>query len=116
MKAGQTRLLATMDDKRSAKFAGVPTLKELGYDFVNDAIYSIVCPASIEPAVVKKLQEAFAKAAKNEQFLASLDLIDLVPLDYDGKKLEDFLKVNWKKINTHLIATGLIKEAATLPE
>jgi len=116
MKAGQTRLLVTMGDKRSPKFARVPTMKEYGYDFVNDAVFSIVVPSNLPPDRVKKLEEAFARATKDKQYREALDKIDLVPVYYDGKSFEDFLKVNWKKINTHLIATGLIKEAATLPE
>lgn len=116
VKAGQTRLLATMGDRRSPKFAAVPTLKELGYDFVNDAVFAIVCPATLSPDIAKQLEAAFLKAAKNEQYLAVLDNLDLVPLSQDGRNFEDFLKVNWKKINAHLIATGLIREAATPPE
>jgi tripartite-type tricarboxylate transporter receptor subunit TctC len=116
VKAGQTRLLATMGDRRSPKFAGVPTLKELGYDFVNDAVYAIVCPSTLSPDIVKQLETAFFRAARNEQYLTLLDNLDLAPVYYDGKQFEDFLKVNWKKINTHLIATGLIREAATSPE
>ncbi|MHB9099386.1 MAG: tripartite tricarboxylate transporter substrate-binding protein, partial [Syntrophales bacterium] len=116
VKAGQTRLLATMGDSRSPKFADVPTLRELGYDFVNDAVFGVVCPSGLSPDIVKQLEAAFAKASKNEQHLAILDNLDLVPLSYDGKKFEDFLRANWKKINTHLTAAGLITEAATLPE
>ena len=116
VKAGQTRLLATMGDRRSPKFAGVPTLKELGYDFVNDAVFSVVCPSGLSPNIVKQLEAAFARAAKNEQHLAILDNLDLVPLSYDGRQFEEFLRVNWKKINAHLIAAGLITEAATPPE
>lgn len=116
VRAGQTRLLATMGDRRSPKFPGVPTLKELGYDFVNDAVYAIVCPSTLSPDIVRPLEAAWARAARNEQYLAVLDNLDLVPAYHDGKKFEDFLKVNWKKINAHLIATGLIAEAATPPE
>ena len=43
VKSGQTRLLAVMSKKRSPKFPAVPTLKEAGYDFVNDAIYCNRC-------------------------------------------------------------------------
>lgn len=116
VKAGQTRLLATMGDRRSPKFAAVPTLKELGYDFVNDAVFAIVCPSTLSPDIVKQLEAAFLKAAKNEQYLTALDHLDLAPVYYDGKQFEDFLMVNWKKINTHLIASGLITGAATPPE
>lgn len=116
VKAGQTRLLATMGDRRSPKFAAVPTLKELGYYFVNDAVYAVVCPANLSPDIARQLEAAFSRAARNEQHLAVLDHLDLVPLNQDGRQFEDFLKVNWKKINTHLIETGLIREAATSPE
>jgi hypothetical protein len=39
-----------------------------------------------------------------------------VPVNYNSKEFDNFLKIHWKKINKHLIASGLIKEAATLPE
>lgn len=116
VKSDQTRLLATMGEKRSPKFPRVPTLKESGYDFVNDAVFSIVGPSSLPPAVVKKLEDAFTRAAKNQEYLKTLEKIDMVPVHYDSKRYEKFLRIHWKKINQHLIATGLIKEAATTPE
>ncbi|MCE5281924.1 MAG: tripartite tricarboxylate transporter substrate binding protein [Deltaproteobacteria bacterium] len=116
VKAGQTRLLATMGDQRSPKFPDVPTLKELGYDFVNDAVYAIVAPANLSPDIAKQLESAWAQAAKNEQYLAALDHLDLIPVNQDGRKFDEFLRANWKKINAHLKAAGLIAEAATAPE
>ncbi len=116
VKSGQTRLLATMSKKRSPKFPAVPTLKEAGYDFVNDAVFSIVGPANLPPELAKKLEVAFAKATKSKEYLESLDRIDMVPVNYNSKEFDKFLRINWKKINKHLIASGLIKEAATLPE
>ena len=116
VKSGQTRLLATMGDKRSPKFPDVLTLKELGYDFANDAVFSVVGPSTLPPEIAKKLGEAFAQAIKNKEYLDALDKMDMVPVHYEGKAFDDFLRVHWKKINKHLIASGMIKEAATLPE
>ena len=116
VKSGQTRLLATMSKKRSPKFPAVPTLKEAGYDFVNDAVFSIVGPSNLPPEVAKKLGAVFAQATKSKEYLEALDKIDMVPVNYNSKEFDNFLRINWKKINKHLIATGLIKEAATLPE
>lgn len=113
LKAGQIRLLATMNDKRSPKFPDIPTLKEAGYDFVNDAVYSIIGPHNLPREIVEKLEKAFAMAIENKEYLEALDRIDLVPVFYDGRQFEDFLKINWGKINRHLIASGLIKKAAT---
>ena len=116
VKSGQTRLLAIMSKKRSPKFPAVPTLKEAGYDFVNDAVFSIVGPSNLPTEVAKKLEIAFTQATKSKEYLEALDKIDMVPVNYSSKEFDNFLRINWKKINKHLIASGLIKEAATLPE
>lgn len=116
VRSGQTRLLATMDEKRSQKFPNTPTLKEEGYDFVNDAIFSVVGSANLQPQVAAKLEKAFAEAVKSKEYLEAIDKIDMIPVYYDSKKFDEFLRVQWKKVNKHLIASGLIKEAATLPE
>jgi tripartite-type tricarboxylate transporter receptor subunit TctC len=116
VKSGQVRLLATMGDGRSPSFPLVPTMKESGYDFVNDAVYAIVARADLPPDMAKMLEAAFARAIKDKQYLEALDRIDLIPVYYTGKRFEDFLKANWGQINKHLISTGLIKEAATQPE
>jgi len=116
VRAGQTRVLATMAEKKYPKFPDTPTLKEAGYDFVNDAVFSIVGPSNLPASVLKKLEDAFTEATKNIEYLNALDKIDMMPVNYSGKELDEFLRIHWKKINTHLIATGLIKEAATMPE
>ena len=116
VKSGQTRLLATMGKKRAPKFPDVPTLKETGYDFVNDAVFSIVVPSNLPPEVATKLETAFTQATKSKEYLEELDKIDMVPVNYSSKELDNFLRIHWKKINKHLISSGLIKEAATLPE
>jgi tripartite-type tricarboxylate transporter receptor subunit TctC len=105
-----------MSEKRSPKFPAVPTLKEVGYDFANDAIYSIVAPAGIPPKIAKNLEVAFAQATKSKEYLEALDMINMAPVNYNSKEFDSFLRIHWKKINKHLIASGLIKEAATLPE
>ncbi|RPI72564.1 MAG: tripartite tricarboxylate transporter substrate binding protein [Desulfobacteraceae bacterium] len=116
VQGGQTRLLATMGEKRAAKFLNAPTMKEAGYDFVNDAVYAVVAPATLPADIAKKLEEAFAKAGENKEYRDALDKVDLTPVYYNGKAFDDFLKMNWKKINKHLIQSGLIKETATQPE
>ncbi len=116
LKAGQTRLLATMNEKRSPDFPNIPTLKEEGYDFVNDAVFSIVGPANLPPEVATKLGKAFGQALGDKAYREVLEKIDMVPVSYDGKQFAEFLKTNWAKINKHLIATGLIKQAATMPQ
>jgi len=116
VKAGQIRLLAVISEKRSPKYPSVPTMKELGYDFANDAVFAIVAPSDIDPAIAKKLDNAFAAAAKTKEYLETLDKINMIPVYYDSKAFTAFLRMHWKIINKHMIASGAIKEAATKPE
>jgi tripartite-type tricarboxylate transporter receptor subunit TctC len=116
VKAGQARLLAVISEKRSPKYPNVPTLKEVGYDFANDAVFAVVAPADIDPAIAKKLESAFAEAAKSREYLETLDKINMIPVYYDGKAFDGFLRKHWKIINKNLIASGAIKESATQPE
>ena len=116
LKAGQIRLLATMGNTRSPEFSGIPTLQEAGYDFVNDAVYAVVGPANLLPEIGEKLEKAFARAIQDKECREGLQKIDLIPLYYDGRQFAEFLESTWGTINRHLIATGLIKEAATPPQ
>ena len=113
VKSGQLRLLATMGEERSQTFPSIPTLKEEGYDFANDTVYAIVGPTNLEPALAEKLEKAFAEAMKDKQYLDVLEKDNLIPIHMTGKDLDLFIKKNWKIINKHLIASGIIKQAAT---
>ncbi len=116
VKAGQGRLLAVISEKRSPKYPDIPTLMEQGYDFANDAVFAVVAPADLDPAVASKIEQVFTAATKDPDYLKILDRIHMVPVLYDGKAFSVFLKEHWKIINKNLIAAGVIKEAATQPE
>ena len=116
VKAGQARLLAVISEKRSPKYPEVPTMKELGYDFANDAVFAVVAPSDIDSVLAKKLESAFAEAVKNREYLETIDKINMIPVYYDGKAFDGFLRKHWKIINKNLIASGAIKESATKPE
>lgn len=116
VRAGQTRLLATMTEKRVAAFPEIPTLRELGYDFVNDTVFAIAAPADTPPEVLARLEAALAQAVKSKEYLETIEKLDMIPIQYDSKNMDAFLKIQWKIINKHLTGAGLIKEAATAPE
>ena len=116
VRAGQTRLLATMTERRVSAFPDVPTFRELGYDFVNDAVFAIAAPADIPPDIANKLEAVLAQAVKSKDYLETIDKIDMLPVQYGSKDLDAFIRIQWKVINKHLIGAGLIREAATLPQ
>ena len=64
------KLLVVYSEKRMPAFPNVPTLKELGYDFVVETLYAIYAPAGTPASIVKKLDEAFKKAMDDPEFVA----------------------------------------------
>ena len=88
---GRLRLLAVYTDERMKGF-DAPTLKELGYDLVAPSILGIYGPAKMEPAVVRKLQDAFQKATQTADFRSCSDQFGLKPDFKDSATFGAYLK------------------------
>jgi tripartite-type tricarboxylate transporter receptor subunit TctC len=78
---GKFKLLVVYSEKRMPAFPNVPTLKELGYDFVVHSSYYISAPAGTPAPIVKKLDEAFKKAMDDPEFIAYMKKAEL-PMVY----------------------------------
>ncbi|MCG6535975.1 MAG: tripartite tricarboxylate transporter substrate binding protein [Syntrophales bacterium LBB04] len=114
-RAGSVRILATNGEKRLPGFPGVPTLKELGYNFVDETVFSVVGPAGLSPQVITTLENAFGKGAETAEFKATLNNLDHVPVHYGSKSYAEYLKALWFNLEKSLKETGLMKEPATPP-
>ena len=74
--SGKLRLLAVFTGERAKRFPDVPTVQQLGMNIVVDSPGGLIGPKGMDPAVVKRLADAFAEAAKEPkhlEFLANLD-------------------------------------------
>ena len=63
--AGNIRVLCVWTQKRHPRLPDVPTLNELGLPFVFDSPFGIAGPRNMDPAVVKKLHDAFKLAMED---------------------------------------------------
>ena len=79
VEAGKLRVLNTWGDKRLAKFPDAPTLKELGYDIVQNSPFGLGAPRGTPPEVVKKLHDAFKQAMEEPSYVAALGRYDMLP-------------------------------------
>ena len=79
VEAGKLRVLNTWGEKRLAKFPEAPTLKELGYDIVQNSPFGIGAPRGTPPEVMKKLHDAFKQAMEEPSYVASLARYDMLP-------------------------------------
>jgi len=71
--SGELRLLVLWTEKRSKFWPDVPTLKEVGIDLVFDSPWGIAGPKGMEPAIVKRLDQAFKKALEDKKVVEMLD-------------------------------------------
>ena len=81
VEAGKLRVLNTWGAKRLGKFPDAPTLKELGYDIVQNSPFGIGAPKGTPPEVVQRLHDAFKKAMEDKSYLLALARYDMLP-DY----------------------------------
>jgi tripartite-type tricarboxylate transporter receptor subunit TctC len=109
VKAGKLRLLATWGEKRTVDFPDVPTLKEAGFDVVVDAPNGVGAPKGLDPAIERRLREAFKVAAASPEFVSACDKIDAPLMYLDGPDYEKYVAATYRK-ETVLIERLKLKE------
>lgn len=90
VKGGRLRLLATWGEKRTQDFPDVPTLREQGFDVVVDAPNGVGAPRGLDPAVERRLREAFRAAVMSPEFTTACDKIDVPVMYLDGPDYEKY--------------------------
>ena len=76
VEAGTFRLLATYGSKRAKRWPNVPTLSELGFETISDSPFGIGAPKGMDPALTKRLHDAFKKTLEDTAVLASFEKYD----------------------------------------
>lgn len=76
--SGDFRLLMMLGGERSKKWPDVPILKELGYTYEFDSPFGLAGPKGMDPAIVKKLHDAFKKAYDDPKVIELYDKFDFV--------------------------------------
>ncbi len=71
VKSGKIRPILTMGNSRDVVFPDAPIPKDLGHTFTTiQAIRGVDAPPKTDSAIVARLEEAFAKAAREPEFLS----------------------------------------------
>jgi len=109
VKAGKLRLLATWGEKRTQDFPEVPTLRDQGFDVVVDAPNGVGAPKGLDPAIERRLREAFKLAAASPEFTAACDKIDAPVMYLDGPDYEKYVQATYRK-ETALIERLKLRE------
>jgi len=79
--AGSMRALSLWSAEPVARYAGVPTLRQLGYDIVVASPYGISGPKGLDPGVVRVLHDALKTALFDPENARVREIYDM-PLVY----------------------------------
>ena len=109
VEAGKLRVLSTWGDKRLAKFPDAPTLKELGYDIVQNSPFGIGAPKNTPEAVVKRLHDAFKTAMEQPAYVDALHRYDMVPIYMSSAQYRQFAQDTFAREKTLIEQLGLAK-------
>lgn len=90
VKAGKLRALALTGAKRSDQLPGVPTMRESGVNMNVDVWYGVLAPAKTPTAVVSKIADGIARAARDPDIAKRLVALGAEPL---GNSPEEFSKI-----------------------
>ena len=109
VEAGKLRVLNTWGDKRLDKFPDAPTLKELGYDIVQNSPFGIGAPKGTPPEVVKKIHDAFKKAMEEPSYVAALGRYDMAPNYMSSAEYTKFAQDTFGREKALIEKLGLAK-------
>jgi tripartite-type tricarboxylate transporter receptor subunit TctC len=105
--AGTCRLLATYGSRRTKRWPNVPTLNELGYDTVSDSPFGIGGPKGMDPAVTRRLHDAFKKTTEDPAVLASFEKYDQSVIYMNTEDYTKFMREQYQKEKQIIERLGL---------
>ena len=111
VEAGTCRLLATYGSKRTKRWPNIPTLNELGYDTVSDSPFGIGAPKGMDPAITRKLHDAFKATLEDPKVLASFEKYDQSVIYMNTEEYNKFARENFLKEKKLIEQLGLSKPA-----
>ncbi len=111
VKAGEVRLLATHGEKRMKIFSGVPTLRELGYDFINETVFMVAAPKGSPSPIVKKLEEALHKAMDDPEFTQVMEKMEIEITYRNSEDTKKYLEEAYARLSKMIIELKLPKES-----
>jgi tripartite-type tricarboxylate transporter receptor subunit TctC len=102
VKAGKLRVIGVGSPKRLATIPDVPTIAEQGYaNFETSQWYGLSAPAKTPPAIIKRLADEAAKAAKSAAVAERFKADDAEAIGSSPQEYADFVakeQARWKDV------------------
>lgn len=110
VKEGSLRLLVTHGEKRMKSFKDVPTLRDLGYDFINETVFMIAAPKGTPLPIIQKLDDAFRKGMDDPQFIKTLTDMEFTISYRNPADTRKYLEDAYKRFGEMIKKLGIQKE------
>jgi tripartite-type tricarboxylate transporter receptor subunit TctC len=110
IEAREARVLFLFREERAAEYPDTPVLKDLGYDYPFPTFICAAGPKAIPDGIVRKLEDALAKAMKEPSFIKGMKEDLRLPIVYRGsKELNDYVANSYEVYGKMLKEMGLMK-------
>jgi tripartite-type tricarboxylate transporter receptor subunit TctC len=109
-RAGTVRVLAVTGSKRSTFLPDIPTMREAGFDVVNDTWLGILAPAKLPAETVKALSAAIGEAVRSPQMVESLTKIGNEPAFQTPGQFAETVKADIVRWGPIVKASGFVAE------
>ena len=111
IKSGAVRVLATLEDKRMRDFPDVPTIKELGYNFVAEIAWVVAAPKATPAPIVKTLEDAFQKGTGDPKFIQTMTSMQMPIVYLNSNDTKKFLIETSARLGKFIKELNLPKES-----
>ncbi len=95
-KANKITTLASASSKRFAEMPEIPTLREQGYDFTNDAFVILFFPKGVPDEIIEKASQAMEKISKTEQYKKMLETLSVEAAPMGRAEAEKAVKAEYE--------------------
>jgi tripartite-type tricarboxylate transporter receptor subunit TctC len=113
--SGQMRAILMHTQKRFDRLPDAPSTIELGYNVYNDSMFAVYGPAGMDPAIIRKLEDAFTKAQDVPTWKNYVDQFGVVEFKMRSAEYTKFLQERWDSEIELEKTLGIITEPATPP-
>ena len=110
LEVGQLRALAVCTSARRPWLQDVPTLQELGYNFFVDSSFGIAGPRGMDPAIVRKLHDAFNLARSDDKVRDFMKRVDYPDQYMDTETYARFANTLLEEQGRYLKLIGFAKK------
>jgi len=110
VKAGKLRVLAIVGEKRFPELPEVPTFLELNYPLKLGLYGGIVGPKGLPPAIVKKLEQVFQEATKDEAFQKIMKNFLMAVTIRNSSEFEKLIAETYNEYGAVLKELGIAKQ------